>query len=392
MKMECRGICLKYKTQKLTVESKGNSKPKRCQNCHIYMKYDGNSCPCCSHILKKVFIGVKSIEKLQGQRSLSYESLSQRLRVQHMKNKRTGLHQRGTVIPMEAYSEPPINKTKFKKLIKTFQEVKIKMDAEKLDVNKKNTRDQIKAINITHASEQMKNFMKKERLIKKLKTFEESKSCCLTCDQKIPITHRKKQINQIKNKIEEINKILDDLIKVQDISDATNKLLYRNEKKYLTFKEARSYVRKLKLKSVQEWREYTKSGKCPDDIPKSPQMVYRDNPRMYNLQKDNTSWTSWRDWLDIPVIKYRTYEESKEFVAKLGINSIRQWMELVQSETLPPDIPKHPHIAYREISSSSGMIIKKRTWISWSDFLNKDEAFAFVKGKERPSLINFKDF
>ena len=113
---------------------------------------------------------------------------------------------------------------------------------------------------------------------------------------------------------------------------------------------------------------------------------------MSTREKNGTSWVDMRDWLGIPVIKYRSYEESKEFLEKLNIKSVRDWKVLVQSGTLPPDIPKNPNFAYGEKSTSSGMIMRKGTWISWSDFLNKDEKFAFVKGKKRPPLINFKDF
>ena len=40
------------------------------------------------------------------------------------------------------------------------------------------------------------------------------------------------------------------------------------------FKDARAFVRGLKLKSVAAWREYSKSNKRPDDIPATPNEVY----------------------------------------------------------------------------------------------------------------------
>lgn len=56
---------------------------------------------------------------------------------------------------------------------------------------------------------------------------------------------------------------------------------------YRTFKQARAFVRGLGLKSVAEWRSYTKSGMRPDDIPLAPQHIYA-----------NDGWAGWGDWLN----------------------------------------------------------------------------------------------
>ncbi len=50
---------------------------------------------------------------------------------------------------------------------------------------------------------------------------------------------------------------------------------YKNKKKeYLSFKEARKFARSLKLKNGPEWRAYCKSGLKPDNIPSSPYKYY----------------------------------------------------------------------------------------------------------------------
>ena len=56
--------------------------------------------------------------------------------------------------------------------------------------------------------------------------------------------------------------------------------------KYLPFEEAREFVRGLGLKSIIEWKEYSKSGKRPKDIPSSPNTIYRDK-----------GWVGLKDWL-----------------------------------------------------------------------------------------------
>jgi hypothetical protein len=54
----------------------------------------------------------------------------------------------------------------------------------------------------------------------------------------------------------------------------------------LPFTVGRAYARKLKLRSVKEWREWNKSGQRPSNIPASPSQVYRDD-----------GWISYPDWL-----------------------------------------------------------------------------------------------
>lgn len=56
--------------------------------------------------------------------------------------------------------------------------------------------------------------------------------------------------------------------------------------KYRDFKEARRFVRNLRLEGTREWSDYCKSGKKPDDIPYAPYTVYADD-----------GWISMEDWL-----------------------------------------------------------------------------------------------
>ena len=45
-------------------------------------------------------------------------------------------------------------------------------------------------------------------------------------------------------------------------------------RKYLTYEEAREIVMELNLKSQTEWFQYCKSGNKPDNIPFNPQNFY----------------------------------------------------------------------------------------------------------------------
>jgi len=53
-----------------------------------------------------------------------------------------------------------------------------------------------------------------------------------------------------------------------------------------SFKDARAFMHSLRLKNVEEWRTYYRSGKKPDDVPTDPNRVYAD-----------AGWVDWSDWL-----------------------------------------------------------------------------------------------
>ena len=58
-------------------------------------------------------------------------------------------------------------------------------------------------------------------------------------------------------------------------------------REYISFQNAKDHVRKLKLTSQKEWREYCTSGNRPANIPSAPERCYKD------------SWKNFADWLGI---------------------------------------------------------------------------------------------
>ena len=93
--------------------------------------------------------------------------------------------------------------------------------------------------------------------------------------------------------------------------------LDRREIRYRSFKNARVFVRSLGLKSVDDWREYTKSGAKPDDIPFAPHYIYAAD-----------GWAGWGDWLGTSVIaaslsqyRHRFFRKLRAFAYALGLMS-----------------------------------------------------------------------
>ena len=128
-----------------------------------------------------------------------------------------------------------------------------------------------------------------------------------------------------------------------------------NKKVYRTFWESKEYIHKLKLKNQAQWKNYTKSGQKPDDIPANPRRVYKDK-----------GWISLGDWLGTGAVAthnrtYLKFEDARQFVRKLGLENQSEWLEFMKSDKRPVDIPVLPHKTY-----------KNKGWVSMGDWLGTD--------------------
>ena len=103
-----------------------------------------------------------------------------------------------------------------------------------------------------------------------------------------------------------------------------------------TFKQAREFVRSMKLGGKREWLVYCKFGLKPVDIPKSPYGVYK-----------SKGWVSWPDWLGTGH-EWRPFKELREFVRSLGLKSQREWRAWSKTDARPNDIPANPNQVYRD--------------------------------------------
>lgn len=148
---------------------------------------------------------------------------------------------------------------------------------------------------------------------------------------------------------------------------------------FRSFQEARTFARSLKIAGKAEWEDWA-IGKVnipgvpprPKDIPKSPSKYYKEE-----------GWLSWIDWLDtstewISKETYCSFEEARDFVQRLGLQSREDWKAWVkgnfhafQVPEKPKNIPKNPEYVYED-----------RGWINWGDWL----------GTYRSQYHPYKDF
>jgi hypothetical protein len=117
--------------------------------------------------------------------------------------------------------------------------------------------------------------------------------------------------------------------------------IHNKDIQYRSFQEAREFARALNLKGQKEWREYCKSGDKPEDIPTNPQRTYK------------KEWKGLGDWTGTGNIapfnkQYRSFQEAREFVRKLGLKNHKEWTEYCKSGDKPEDIPAKPWETYKE--------------------------------------------
>ena len=148
-------------------------------------------------------------------------------------------------------------------------------------------------------------------------------------------------------------------------------------KKFQPFEKAKEYVKTLGLANSLEWRMFLKSGDKPNDIPSSPNYVYRNN-----------GWDGWYDFLNANSkrsilsnksnVPMKSFEEAKKIVQEVGIRTSIEWIFLCKNGNTPEGIPKNLSIAY-----------KGNGWNGFKDFLGRvggykkfkefGEARAFVR-------------
>jgi len=121
---------------------------------------------------------------------------------------------------------------------------------------------------------------------------------------------------------------------------------------YLPFKDARSFVHNLKLKTQKEWKKYVKSNLRPENIPSNPHRFYK-----------NKGWIGLGDWLGTGSGRKKSFVDfttAKNYATSLDLKSVKEWNVFIKSGQRPKDIPSDPYKIY-----------KNKGWKGWADFLGK---------------------
>lgn len=113
-----------------------------------------------------------------------------------------------------------------------------------------------------------------------------------------------------------------------------------NQKVFKNFNEAREFGISLKLDTVNDWKEFVKSNKLPDDIPSTPQNYYKDK-----------GWAGWGNWLGTGRIAARNksfapFKKARAYARSLKLEGSEEWRKFAKSINRPDYIPANPERTY----------------------------------------------
>jgi len=147
----------------------------------------------------------------------------------------------------------------------------------------------------------------------------------------------------------------------------------------LTHEEARNFAISLNLKNMNEWSEYCKSGKKPNNIPATPGGVYK-----------NKGWISWGYFLGTGNVrsgdeKFLPFIEAREFVRKLNLKNEEEWREYYRNLNKPCRFPASPATVYKDQWTSMG------DWLGTGFIAHKYRNFLpFKKARKFVRDLNLK--
>ncbi|MGC2383122.1 MAG: integrase repeat-containing protein, partial [Nitrososphaeraceae archaeon] len=122
------------------------------------------------------------------------------------------------------------------------------------------------------------------------------------------------------------------------------------DRKHLSFDEAKKIVKSMRIRSRSEWMKFCKSGAKTVTIPANPTQVYK------------KEWKGWGDWLGTGRIadhikEFWSFEKSKKYVHSLRLKKRKDWKEFCESGNKPASIPAYPQGTY------------SKEWKGWGDWL-----------------------
>ena len=130
-----------------------------------------------------------------------------------------------------------------------------------------------------------------------------------------------------------------------------------------SYEECKKHAQKLKFKNKKQWFLYTQSKDYPKDMPKSIDDVYKNE------------WEGTGIFLGYKTTRFGefvSYDEAKKFARNKNIKSYNEWIILTQSKSFPDNVPKAPHLLYKEFEG-------------WGVFLGTKN----IRGKN--NFLSYKD-
>lgn len=136
---------------------------------------------------------------------------------------------------------------------------------------------------------------------------------------------------------------------------------------YMSFVDAKEYVKSLKIKTLCKWIEFTKIN-TNSKLPSRPDVVYK------------SEWISWSDFLKNEIIEYYSYSEAVKIVRSNKITDRKEYLDLIDSKNII-NLPRRPDYFYKE-----------KGWSGWLNFTKSNKRLSIGEYRIKQYLdLNFEN-
>lgn len=115
---------------------------------------------------------------------------------------------------------------------------------------------------------------------------------------------------------------------------------------FMSYEQARDYIAKFKLKTVNDFKIWAASDKRPPSFPSNPDLYFK-----------GPAWKGFREFLGIERPSFLDFSEAKDLVQKLNLKNEAEYRKWAASKARPDHIPSNPDKYYKE------------DWPGWKAFL-----------------------
>lgn len=116
---------------------------------------------------------------------------------------------------------------------------------------------------------------------------------------------------------------------------------------FMSYDQAKAYISKFNLKTVNAFKLWASSDKRPQSFPSNPDLFYK------------TEWKGFPEFLNVKKPTFLPYPEAKAIVESLNLTKEAEYRKWAASKLRPDTIPSNPDKYYKE------------DWQGWKVFLNK---------------------
>jgi hypothetical protein len=141
---------------------------------------------------------------------------------------------------------------------------------------------------------------------------------------------------------------------------------------FMSYEDAKKITQEKDIKSREEWKIFIKSDEKPFNFPANPDQTYK-----------NKGWEGWTKFFGKKGRSskkfgdhYLSYNEAEKFVRKLNLKSLKEWGEYVSNSNFPKNLPFYPNQQY-----------KNDGWISWSCFLDIKTPISYYDYEKSESIV-----